>query len=455
MTTHLATLARLRLDDLLPAIGRVLQVAPGDARRAAGQAKDLVVTTQIASPALPLLAALRRLRPRLSLKGIEVRTEGADVLATLADDTAFTVAPYAAVMRDLAGPFALALDGEEHRMARARLDAALAPVDVTALGRWADGQVEALVAMVRDDGRIDVVGDLAEPLVTGFVAEHLGVPEPPVDPTRPRETLVVWAGQVFEACFLNLARDRVVHAHGVRGAERLKSLVREALHAWRTAETERDGDEAGQERGGGATAYDTTDPTDGMADTTDGTAPDTVLTRLAAEQRDEEVVTDLVGLLVGAIPTVAESVARVVDHLMRHDDRLEGAVAAAGARDRERLWQIAQECLRFDPQSPALLRAPGCPVTGEPRAVLVSTLSAMHDPALVPEPGRYRPGRAETAYLHFGHGPHRCPGAPHARELIVSAVGGVLREPGLAEITGRLAEVSGDGPIVRSRWVRV
>lgn len=411
--------------DTVPAVGRVLAQVPADVRRQVGQVVDLRGAGLVAEPPRWLLTALRRARPRLRLPGkpVEIRTGGADVEATLRDDQAYTVAPYAAQIDLWIGPFALGLDGPAHRAARARIDDALDGIDLAELATWADRLAAGLVEVAREDGRLEVVGELAEPLATAFVSEWLGLPAPVVDPLRPDQGLAAWTRDAFEATFLNLAGDRVVHQRGARAAERLRELAADRLVADRAHAA------AGEP----------------VADTT--------LTRSAHVHDDTAAVADVVGLAVGAVPTVGEAVARVVKHLLEHPDRLAAARAAASAGEREEVWRHALEALRFDPQSPALLRAPACPVAGGPRALLVSTLSAMHDPGRVPEPGRYRTDRPDTAYLHFGMGPHRCPGAPLAKQLVVAALTAALGEPGLGMLDGPLGTVREDGPMVRAYWV--
>ena len=63
--------------------------------------------------------------------------------------------------------------------------------------------------------------------------------------------------------------------------------------------------------------------------------PRTVLAGLLAQCPDdpERVVVDLVGIAVGAVPTVTEAVVRVVDHLLDHPE----AAKAVASCSQERL----------------------------------------------------------------------------------------------------------------------
>ncbi|MFC7757893.1 cytochrome P450 [Catellatospora bangladeshensis] len=47
--------------------------------------------------------------------------------------------------------------------------------------------------------------------------------------------------------------------------------------------------------------------------------------------------------------------------------------------------------------------------------VMISLLSANHDPAAFADPERFDPARTDNQHLAFGHGIHYCLGAPLAR----------------------------------------
>jgi len=61
----------------------------------------------------PLFALLRALRPVLLIHDIAIVTRYPDVVAVLTNDQSFSVQPYAAKMRALAGDFILGLDDSD------------------------------------------------------------------------------------------------------------------------------------------------------------------------------------------------------------------------------------------------------------------------------------------------------------------------------------------------------
>ncbi|WP_285583241.1 cytochrome P450 family protein [Actinoallomurus iriomotensis] len=105
------------------------------------------------------------------------------------------------------------------------------------------------------------------------------------------------------------------------------------------------------------------------------------------------------------------------------------------ARARAGLTPAAvDELLRFDPPPQlAIRRFPVADVelggvtipAGE--TVMLSLVSAHHDPDRFPDPERLDLDRADNPHLGFGHGPHYCLGASLARMEVEVGVGALLR----------------------------
>jgi Cytochrome P450 len=77
---------------------------------------------------------------------------------------------------------------------------------------------------------------------------------------------------------------------------------------------------------------------------------------------------------------------------------------------------------------------------------MAATLSAMFDPAAMPNPRRFRTDRPVAGYLHFGHGLHTCFGRRINFVQIPELVAALVRLPGLRRAPGREGRLSYDGP---------
>ncbi|MEU6125238.1 cytochrome P450 [Streptomyces sp. NPDC047123] len=167
---------------------------------------------------------------------------------------------------------------------------------------------------------------------------------------------------------------------------------------------------------------------------------DSLLDRLIAARdgadrlSEEELVSLAVLLLVAGHETTTNALGNAVLALFRHPTEL------ARLRDRQSDVPAAlDELLRFDSSvSTATFRFTTEPVTlggtdipaGVP--VLIALGAANRDPARFPAPDLLDLDRAAAAQLGFGHGIHRCVGAPLARAEMEIALGAVLtRFPGI------------------------
>jgi cytochrome P450 len=340
--------------------------------------------------ARPAFAVLRRVRPILVVKDVAVVTRAADVRAVLADHEHFRVL-YEPKMTAITGPFILGLeDGALYRHDEAALRAAVRAEDVPGIG-------EAMLAAARErmaaaDGAIDVVSELADPSIYRVMSGYFGTWGPA------RVTQVRWARSLFQEIFINVADNPAVRERALGDAAGMREHLDAVIAARRWAIA------AGQD------------------------VPDDVLGRLMRVPppdglHDLAIRHNLIGLMVGWVPTVSTAFALAVEELLHREDELAGAQDAARAGDRDRVAEYVFEALRFRPQNWALLRrctgpgAGGWTVgAGTPRAtrmpegttIYAATQSAMFDRDAVEAPGEFRRGRAPSAYMHFGHGLHTC-----------------------------------------------
>lgn len=233
--------------------------------------------------------------------------------------------------------------------------------------------VDDLTSAWRPGTEVDLVADLAVPLPVTVVCELLGVP------STDRTTLAAWSHDLFDAT----DTDRVDAA-----SHRIGDYLTHLVDTARSPGTPGDG-------------------------------PLRSLLRDCAEgglDRDETVSLAAL-LLVAGHETTTHFIGNAVLALLRHP-------VASGRlrRDPDLIPGALDELLRFDsPVSVATfrhstqdLRVGGVDIpAGFP--VLIAPGAANRDPAAFPDAHRLDLDRDAGGHLSFGHGIHRCPGAPLAR----------------------------------------
>jgi Dyp-type peroxidase family len=335
----------------------------------------------------PLFAALREHDPILVAPKLAIVTRYADVKEVLENRTgAFRVTEvYAARMARNTGAFMLGMEDTLQYRREARIAR-------LALGQDAPERARAIVAADADrrldaaGGRIDLVADYTRPVAARVIEELFGVPGPDL------ETLVRWMRVIFWDIFLNQTDLPDVRAGADRASRELDAYFDELI--------------AEKRRSPG----------------------DDTLSRLLAMQRDpdtrledEAIKRTLGGIIVGGADSISKTASQSIAWLIDHPEHLETARRAAADGDRRLLERVVFEALRFAPEAPVLLRWCGqdtVVAAGTPRAktipagtlVVVATLSANFDPAVVADPDAFRVDRPDFELMLFGYGQHRCLG---------------------------------------------
>lgn len=172
--------------------------------------------------------------------------------------------------------------------------------------------------------------------------------------------------------------------------------------------------------------------------------PETLLGRAVAAGKAGEPAFDadgvranIIGILIGAIPTLSKASCCAIDELLRRPDALAAVQKAAAAGDEARIADFLWEALRFNPISPILYRrTPRATRIGDTEVeadtmVLVSNLSAMFDEEKVPNPGRFEAGRPWNSYILWGEGLHLCWGDRINKAILPAMLMPLLAKPGL------------------------
>ncbi|MFE9466883.1 cytochrome P450 [Streptomyces virginiae] len=265
----------------------------------------------------------------------------------------------------------LATDPPQHTRVRKAVGPAFTAGPVARLRPYITDVVDELLSDWEPGGQADLVASLAVPLPVTVICELLGVPG------GDRSMVAQWSNDLFAAG----RPDRIDSA-----SHSLAGYMAELVASKRS--------------------------------TPDGRLLHDLLVRSGEGQVTEaEVVSLAVLLLVAGHETTTDFIGNALLALMQHPDAL------ARLREAPELIPTAlDELLRFDsPVSIATFRHSTEALTlggtdipaGVP--VLIAPGAANRDPAAFARPDRLDLAREATAHLAFGHGIHRCLGAPLAR----------------------------------------
>ncbi|WP_239075562.1 cytochrome P450 [Planosporangium flavigriseum] len=346
--------------------------------------------TMLADPALradpyPLLRQMREASPLPLIDGLLVVTgRHRDCSAVLRHPHASSERYRSALTApnlEISTLSFLSLDPPDHTRLRRLVSSAFTPRVVTALRPRITEIVDSLFRRVAEQGRMDVIDDLAYPLPVQIISELLGVP------AEDHERLRAWSAQLargLDPQFTDPDPERVAVAEGARTefnryfstliAQRRTHPREDLLSLLVHAESEGD------------------------------------------KLNEEELLATCVLLLVAGHETTTNLIANAVLALLRHPDQLDALRARPDLVD-----GCTEETLRYDPPVQMTTRAArGTLPVGEVEvpdggiAVLLIA-AANRDPDVFDEPDRFDITRKPGGHLAFAAGIHFCLGAGLAR----------------------------------------
>lgn len=369
-----------------------------------------------------MYAQLRAERPILPTALFTLVTRATDVLDILAQPSLYSVKANRLPMDKAVGPFMLARDETELNWEEKGL--------MQSVLRWEDlPAVRALAAETAGEalagagGSIDVVPEIARKVPVRIVQRIFGFQAPDDD-------LLRWSLATQHGMFRNLPFSQEVlgRCHKA-GAEMQEWLWPFLARKWAAAPLP------------GA------DPVERLINLSHGQG---------ALLPPERVVSNVCGLLVGAIETTSAAIVQATDQLLHNPEWMEAALAADRSGDDAAFDAHVFEALRFNPITTFQFRvaeadrvlAEGTDYAVPVKAgslLAVCTGSAMFDAALMPDPERFDAARPTSSYLHFGLGHHECLGRHVGRVAIPEAVRQILRQPGLRRAEGEAGRLDFGG----------
>jgi cytochrome P450 len=378
-----------------------------------------------------LVAELATLAPIIETPQFVFVTRWADVIETLSRPETFTVT-YGPHMDPSVGPYMLGRDGAEQNWRDKSV--------MRSLLRWEDlPSIRALAgetaaaALAKAGDKIDVVATVSRLVPLRVVQRSFGFPGPD------DATMLAWSRATQTDMFHNLNDDPALLAADIAAGTAMRAWVRQFLaerQPWAKAEGEDAVSRLLRATAGGFSGFDI-----------------------------EAVVSNVCGLLVGAIETTSQAIANATEQILLRPAQLANAIAAAKAGDNATFDAIVWEALRFNPMTPFVVRvaaqdtvlAPGTmhqmPVKAG-RKIAVATGSAMFDPGVFPSPEEFLP-RPRNLYLHLGFGSHICLGQYVGYEIIPETIRQILLLPGISLLPDGESRIdNAGGPFAEHFWVR-
>ncbi|MCB1948908.1 cytochrome P450 [Nitrosomonas sp.] len=364
-----------------------------------------------------IFTILRVIKPTVVFKGNAVVTRFDDVTEVLNRDWIFQV-PYAEKMHKVTNGsnFFLGMQNTEQYtrdVSNMRIAARREDID-TIVKPFVDKTSEEILK--NTTGRMDVVQQLTRVVPTRLIGEYFGTP-------GWNETEFTDAATIMFQ-YLFYPDDPEVEEKALKAAEQTRSYLDQAI-AERKA-----------------------NPVD----------KDDVLGRCLKLQQagmpgmsDIDIRNNLIGLIIGAIPTTSKCAAVTLNHLFDNPELLVEAQQAARADEDEKLAQYVLESLRLNPFAAGIQRvcaedyvvAKGTlRSTTIPKGtrVLAATQSAMKDGRKIKKPKEFRLDRPAYSYMHFGFGLHTCFGQYINMTQIPGIVKAVLKQNTLRRAADMIVE---------------
>jgi cytochrome P450 len=188
-------------------------------------------------------------------------------------------------------------------------------------------------------------------------------------------------------------------------------------------------------------------------------APD-ILNRCLALQAAETpgmddlgIRNNLLGLLIGAIPTINKASCLALDELLNRPDALASARDAALACDDALLANHVWEALRFNPFNPVIYRRATRATEVAPatlrrvrirkgQIVFAANASGCFDRFEITQPNRFRTDRRWDTYILWGYGLHTCFGANINRAVIPAILKPLLIQRNLRRAGGAAGQIA-------------
>lgn len=371
-----------------------------------------------------VFAVLRAFLPNLSLRKVVVKsyentgtavvTRRQDCLEVLSRNADFEVV-YGSRMRELTGGenFFLGMQpGWDYTRDTSAMRLAARMTDVSEIVLPRATQL-AQQAVATSEGKIDVVPHLTLEIPWDMTATYFGT-------GGTRQSMPEWTTNLFAYLFLDLTANSQLDATALGQAAELRDYLDAAIAQRKATPT-------------------------GTSD---------ILNRcLALQSADTPGMSDLgirnnmLGLLIGAIPTISKASCLALDELLNRPAALASAHNAALEGDDDLMAQHIWEALRFNPFNPVIYRRATCDTEiaastlrriklQKGQIVFAANFSACFDRFEVPSPNSFRTDRPWEDYMIWGYGMHKCFGSAINKAVIPAILKPLLKQKNLRRAPG-------------------
>jgi cytochrome P450 len=372
---------------------------------------------------LPNVVFSKKLMTAYDNNGSALVTRNADVREVLSRDDDFEVvyAPRMEVITGGANFFLGMQPSARYTQDVSNMRLAVRRSDVTSrIVPFVSARASALVAAA--PGRIDVPQALSLRVPAQLLGDYFGLSGPS------EATMIEWTTILFWYLFADLDAVPDVTTRSVAAAQAFRDYLDAAIAARRKQPA----------------------------------ASDDIVGRCLAMQGatpgmdDLGIRNNLIGLMIGAVPTTSKAAVQALDQLLDRPRELAGAQAAARADDDALVARYVFEALRFNPANPVIyrravrdtviarntLRARSIP---QSTMVFAANFSAMFDPLQLPSPQAFRLDRPWSDYMILGYGVHTCFGEHINRATIPGILKPLLKMNGLRRAEGAAGQINPAG----------
>ncbi|MEM8791589.1 MAG: cytochrome P450 [Pseudomonadota bacterium] len=282
-------------------------------------------------------------------------------------------------------------------------------------------------AVASANGIIDLPQDVSLKTSSDMVGHYFGTPGPS------RATMIEWTTIMFWYLFGDLGADPVVGARARSAMAGARQYLDETI-AHRKATRKK------------------------------GAKPQHVIDRCLDLQAvgvpgmsDEGIRNNIVGLLIGAVPTLSKASCLALQELMSRTNEFGSAQVAARNDDDDLLARYIWEALRFNPHQPLLYRRAARDATiargtarettiPKGRMVFAMTISGQFDLQDMRDAKQFRVNRPRDVYMTWGYGMHNCFGEAINLKVIPAILKPILKKPGLRYAPGWSGPENGGTP---------